>query len=89
MRADFEILETYAFVHRERKIECNLTALYGSNDISVARNELEQWRLLSAGGWDIQCIQGDHFFAKDQPEQVARLINEAITDSNRLVAPKA
>ncbi|MNN98001.1 Linear gramicidin dehydrogenase LgrE [compost metagenome] len=66
-----------------------MTALYGSDDNSVGRNEMEQWRLHSSGGWDIHCIQGDHFFAKDQPEQVVRLINEAITNSNHLVAPKA
>ncbi|MNW39311.1 Linear gramicidin dehydrogenase LgrE [compost metagenome] len=89
LRADFEILETYTFQNRERKIECNLTALYGSDDHTVAINEMEQWKSHSSGGWNMHCVQGDHFFAKDQPEQVALLINEAIAGSKCLVAPKA
>ncbi|WP_154117326.1 thioesterase II family protein [Paenibacillus monticola] len=78
LRADFEVIENYTSLERNRKIGCGMTAFYGSEDTGIKRTQMGEWKIHASGLWKIHCIPGGHFFIKESPKQVVAIVNEAI-----------
>lgn len=79
LRADFEVCETYQF--REKpKLQCPLTVLCGLQDSGATREELNAWRELSAGPFNLRMFPGDHFYLLEHKH---KLIETIVRDMSR------
>lgn len=85
LRADFEVCETYQF-HEKPKLKCPLTILCGLQDSGATKEELNAWRELSAGSFNLRMFPGDHFYLLEHKhkliETIVRDINNHFTFSS-------
>lgn len=61
LRADFAILETYAYIPKP-PLDCPITALGGLQDEEATAEDLEAWREQTNAAFSVQMFPGDHFF---------------------------
>ncbi len=61
LRADFELNDTHQPVAHP-PLECPVTAFGGLEDEDVSREELEAWRAVTAGPFQLRMFAGDHFY---------------------------
>jgi medium-chain acyl-[acyl-carrier-protein] hydrolase len=61
LRADFAILETYAYA-REAPLECPITVFGGLDDDEMPAEQLAAWREQTRGAFRLHLFPGDHFF---------------------------
>jgi surfactin synthase thioesterase subunit len=64
VRADFTVLETYAY-EEALPLGCPISAFGGVADAHVHRRQLEGWRNHTAVSFTLQMLPGDHFFIKE------------------------
>lgn len=64
LRADFAVCETYVYEHRE-PLECSVTALGGTDDPQVSREDLAAWRAHTRGSFSFHMFPGSHFYLQD------------------------
>jgi surfactin synthase thioesterase subunit len=61
LRADFALCETYT--HKPAgPLQCPLSVYGGTQDVDVAREQLEAWREVTTGAFSLRIFPGDHFF---------------------------
>ncbi len=77
LRADFEMYETYRATPGEA-LEVPITALGGAQDREVPRADLEAWAEHAAGPFEVRWLAGGHFFLLDDPDEVARVVDEKL-----------
>ena len=77
LRADFKLLEDYEYIKHNSQINCNITALYGKNDMSTSREKIRKWK--NHAGKDFTLVQflGEHFFCL-QPNECRRIIKRIV-----------
>jgi medium-chain acyl-[acyl-carrier-protein] hydrolase len=63
LRADFEMIEQYVHVP-EPPFDCPITVFGGTEDSTVTRSQLEQWRRHTSAEFHVRMFPGDHFFPK-------------------------
>jgi medium-chain acyl-[acyl-carrier-protein] hydrolase len=77
IRADFAVVETYAY-RDGPPLDCPITALGGTEDPWVNREELEAWRSQTTAAFDCRQLPGNHFFIQSAEalvlEQVGRVL---------------
>lgn len=74
LRNDYKAVETYTLL--EKKVfEFDITALAGSKDYIVSKEQLDIWKTYSSGKCDIHIFHGNHFFLFKDPKPVCELIN--------------
>jgi medium-chain acyl-[acyl-carrier-protein] hydrolase len=61
IRADLEIAEEFDY-RSEPKLQCPITAFYGSDDPIVDCDQVEAWAHETRSTFDIREFSGDHFF---------------------------
>jgi medium-chain acyl-[acyl-carrier-protein] hydrolase len=61
LRADVEIMETYAYQAGDPLV-CAITAIGGMDDQMVKRPALERWRDQTSASYKLHMLPGDHFF---------------------------
>ena len=61
LRADFAVCESYTYEHRE-PLSCSITALGGTEDAQVSREELSAWSTHTRGSFSLHMFPGSHFF---------------------------
>ncbi len=61
LRADFELNDTYEPAGHP-PLGCPLTVFGGLEDGEVTREELEAWRAVTTGPFQLRMFAGDHFF---------------------------
>lgn len=79
LRADFELVETYAELPGPR-LRCPVTALGGSADPDVSAEELAAWRTATSGPFRSLLFDGDHFFINTARAQVIRTLREDLSE---------
>lgn len=63
LRADFALRDTY--VHEdEPPLNCPVSAFGGMADEAVGTEQLDQWKIHTAEGFQLWLFQGDHFFIR-------------------------
>ena len=77
LRADLAVCETYRNT-TSQPISGSLTALGGTDDPEVSRNELHQWRNLTHGAFSLHMFPGGHFFPHQSPFLVLRTLAQDI-----------
>lgn len=74
LRADFEVLETYAY-SMEAPLTCPILALGGREDARSSHEQLAQWGAQTAGAFDLKLFDGGHFYLQPQRESVLQTLS--------------
>jgi natural product biosynthesis luciferase-like monooxygenase protein len=81
IRADFEVTES----HRDdidARIEAPITAIYGTGDAVVRKNDMERWADKSAADVELVETGGGHFFIHGENETLFALLRDRLTEGN-------
>ena len=77
LRADFAVCHTYDYVPG-KPLQCPITVLGGTHDEEAPPDELDLWREETTGDFNVQMIEGDHFFINQQHAAILRIIAETL-----------
>ncbi|MFI9557491.1 AMP-binding protein [Nonomuraea endophytica] len=77
LRADFAMHETYQYAADE-PLECPITAFAGSHDDEALIEDVLGWGEQTAGPFQMQVLNGGHFFIASQRERLLWLLSEAL-----------
>ena len=77
LRADMEILETYACADRAR-LQCPITTFGGASDQHASAAELEAWRIHTAGDFAQHTLPGGHFFVREDPRGMLSILKAVL-----------
>jgi medium-chain acyl-[acyl-carrier-protein] hydrolase len=81
IRADFALVETWV-VPDAAPLAVPLTVLGGSDDGSVARHEIEGWRMWTTRSCDVHWFSGGHFFVSSAHDRVVAVVRDALSQLN-------
>jgi surfactin synthase thioesterase subunit len=79
LRADFQIADTY--VSEKIVLNCPITILAGTEDLSIEPSQLEGWKELTSYACEVQYIPGDHFFIEKNKQLVFHILCEKMESS--------
>jgi medium-chain acyl-[acyl-carrier-protein] hydrolase len=78
LRADFELLDTYAY-QPEEPLDCPLTAFGGDHDPKVSADKILAWQTQTAGEFTSHILPGGHFFINESQAQLLEHLHHDIT----------
>jgi medium-chain acyl-[acyl-carrier-protein] hydrolase len=78
LRADFAVLETYAYVP-EPPLECPITTFGGLQDAEVSYKQLEAWRDQTLATFSLQMLPGNHFFIHSAQALLLEALAQALS----------
>lgn len=73
LRADFQVLETYAYTPRE-PLPCALTIVGGRRDAMVSAAAIAAWQRHTRGPFASYFLDGEHFFIQTDPTRWLELL---------------
>ncbi|HUE99362.1 MAG TPA: alpha/beta fold hydrolase [Anaerolineales bacterium] len=82
LRADFEAVESYAFLSDEAPLHCPIVAFGGLDDPRVSRERMEAWALHTDSGFVSQYFPGDHFFINTARQSAMASIAAELTSTH-------
>ena len=74
--AEFEAAETYRYLPG-RPLDCDVVALTGDGDRRAPVDGVSAWRLHTQGRFELGVLPGEHFFIRDQQDDVLQRIRSA------------
>lgn len=77
LRADFQAIETMS-PDKPSPISTDITAWGGRDDTRDSEEELQQWRDLTRGTFDMEMFPGGHFFIDTESVQVLARLRQVI-----------
>lgn len=77
LKEDYRILEDYKFSNKDSKIKCNISVMYGNEDLSY--EELRGWERL-ANMCFYEAFNGGHFYIDSNATKFASYINRRIME---------
>jgi medium-chain acyl-[acyl-carrier-protein] hydrolase len=77
LRADFALVETYRY-RSEPPLDCPLTAFAGAEDRTASPSALERWREHTRVAFELQTIEGGHFFLQTARPTVTAAIRRVM-----------
>jgi medium-chain acyl-[acyl-carrier-protein] hydrolase len=84
LRADFELIETYIYSVGP-PLDCPITALGGTQDEEVSREDLEAWREQTTAHFSLHMLPGDHFFLHSAASLLLKILSqELLKDLSRI-----
>lgn len=81
IRNDYRLIDTYKYIARDTKIDCDLTVLAGKED-DMTTEEIEGWRLHADQSCRIHYFQGGHFFINEFTSDIVEIINDSLTNNS-------
>jgi medium-chain acyl-[acyl-carrier-protein] hydrolase len=84
LRADYRILETYQYIERTERIECDLTLLGGKEDPEVLIEDLSQWGRYTKGKSELYEFEGGHFFVHKILSKIVKIVIDKLMDNEGL-----
>ncbi len=86
LRADFAILETYAYAS-EYPLDCPITAFGGLGDHMICHDDLAAWRTQTNDRFTLRMLPGDHFFLRDSQgallEEIRRTAGSPLNQASK------
>ncbi len=73
LRADFAIDETYSYTE-EPPLACPVTALGGSDDAEISREDLALWQQQTTSAFALRIFKGGHFFVHSERQALIDMI---------------
>ncbi|ASA20595.1 thioesterase II family protein [Paenibacillus donghaensis] len=80
LRADFKIVQTYQYKPTGRKMDTNVTVMYGKDDI-YTYGDTGSWKKHVNGSCEFHVFNGGHFFIHNDKHKVVEVINTALLNS--------
>jgi medium-chain acyl-[acyl-carrier-protein] hydrolase len=77
LRADLAVCEAYRY-RPEEPLECPITACGGADDVEVSPEEVLEWSVHTAGGFNARFFAGGHFFWQDDHAALLDLTLQAV-----------
>jgi medium-chain acyl-[acyl-carrier-protein] hydrolase len=77
LRADFELIQTYTY-EEGPPLDCPITVFGGLQDEDTSKEQLQAWRGLTAGAFDLMMLEGDHFFIQTHEQLFLRLLSKEL-----------
>jgi medium-chain acyl-[acyl-carrier-protein] hydrolase len=84
LRADFSVIENYAY-SEEEPLAIPMTALSGTRDREAPEHEMMPWQLETSAGFSLRRFEGDHFFVTGQSDAVTSLLRDTLVRSRAVV----
>lgn len=81
LRADFEVVQTYAFSPAE-PLSCPISAFGGLEDEEVMYEHLKGWERHTTGHFTLKMFPGDHFFLNTSSEALLLAISADLSRSS-------
>jgi surfactin synthase thioesterase subunit len=78
LRADMEMVETFQG-SVDDPFDFPVTAFGGNRDKEISREDLEPWREQTTGAFDLNMIDGDHFFVNTAQAEVLRIVSRDLS----------
>jgi medium-chain acyl-[acyl-carrier-protein] hydrolase len=78
IRSDYKLAETYSPKEKCKKLQCDLTVLYGKKD-SIELEWLMGWNNYLRNEIRIYPFEGGHFFIFDELQKVIRIVNTILS----------
>lgn len=79
IRADFELVSNYVY-RPLPALDMPLTVLAGRGDTHVRPGQVEGWRAETTAACDVNWFDGDHFFIRQNADDVLRLVESALVE---------
>ncbi len=77
LRADFKVNDTYSYVKREAKLDCDITVINGRQD-DMSITDITEWNLHTSENCKFFMMDGGHFFINDKTEDIIKIINHTL-----------
>jgi surfactin synthase thioesterase subunit len=77
LRADMAVMETHSAA-LQPLLDVPVHAVGGSDDPRARREQIEAWRELTSGRFDLSIIAGDHFFINSRRAELLALVAERL-----------
>lgn len=80
LRADVTMADKYKYEYNGPELECDITVLYGKNDLCYTGQDADMWQQLTTGKCSSAGFEGNHFYFNDPAvkKKVCDLINAAL-----------
>lgn len=88
LRADFEVLETYAYV-QEPALECSISAAGGDADARATLDGLAAWRDETRGAFELRTFEGGHFFIAEGESPFLEWLRTGLLQEGKPLAAQA
>jgi medium-chain acyl-[acyl-carrier-protein] hydrolase len=75
LKADFKLVESYNYIVDD-PVDCSISVFGGISDPFVNRENLMSWKDHTTNNFKIRFFQGDHFFLKNNVDEIIRNIHE-------------
>lgn len=83
LRSDLKLVETYQYVEKSSKLDCDISVLYGTGDL-ITVSDLLPWKEQTNKSCKMYEYEGNHFFINDHREQIINMINHTITNISNM-----
>ncbi|GAA2460561.1 alpha/beta fold hydrolase [Streptomyces macrosporus] len=70
IRADYRILDLYRPLGDRPEVDCDIIALYGSEDPDADESDVRRWGAYTKGSFTVHEVTGNHFFLHSAEDQV-------------------
>ncbi|MBD8498443.1 thioesterase II family protein [Paenibacillus arenosi] len=80
IRADLELCETYRYTDKGR-LNVPITAFAGTNDPLVSVEEIGQWREVTDSQFDLNLMEGEHFYIHHSMNRLTSFIQQQLQPS--------
>jgi len=84
IRADYEILETYAYSDAA-PLSCPILGMVGAADPEIDRASLQAWAEHTTDGFKMEIFPGDHFYLDQSQARVLQILGMALEQGLPLV----
>lgn len=78
LRADYKLAETYDYVPRPNKIDCDISVFYGKYDELFSSDAIGEWEPHTSGACHLYGFEGGHFFVADCEDDLLSVINQTL-----------
>lgn len=78
LRNDIKIFESYSYVNKNIKLNCNITVLYANDDECTRGVNMEAWKEYTIRNCNFHMFDGGHFFNIEKDKEVTNIINSML-----------
>ncbi len=75
---DVRMADSYEIAPGELDFDCDLTVLYGTEDIMLKEADMSGWQRFTSGSCTVRSYSGGHFYYTEHKEVVCRIITETL-----------
>lgn len=78
IRADFSVVDSYQFISKSNKIDCDISILFAVDDVEIEVEGVYEWKEYSNKECRFHSFDDGHFFINKYPEKIVRIINSTL-----------